>query len=382
MESLTKFLDLAKDVWGQGVFGLNIGDLFIACVILYAFIILRQLFTKIIIAWLGVIAKRSQTHFDDKAIECLEGPIRLLPIALGVFIASEYLYVEGNFSIFCMNLVRSLLVFSIFWAGYNLTDLVSELLGHAKRLFTPVMVDWLQRAMKVIFFFIGAATILEVWGIEVGPIIAGLGLFGVAVALGAQDMFKNLISGVWVIAERRFNKGDWVKIEGVVEGTVEKIGFRSTIIRRFDKAPVYVPNTKLSDSAVINFSAMTHRRIMWKIGVEYKTTVDQLKQVRDGIENYLLTNDAFAKPEDVSTFVRIDSFNDSSIDILLYCFTNTTNWGEWLEIKEKLAYKVKEIVEDAGTSFAFPTQTIFMESEGNELSSDKFKELKPSKLKA
>jgi len=204
--------------------------------------------------------------------------------------------------------------------------------------------------------------VLEIWGIQVGPILAGLGLFGVAVALGAQDLFKNLIAGILIIAERRFNKGDWIRVDGVVEGTVEQIGFRSTMVRRFDKAPVYVPNTDLSENAVTNFTAMTHRRIYWHIGVEYSTTLDQLKAIRDQIEAYIFNEAEFANPEDVSTFVRIDRFSNSSIDIMLYCFTNTTNWGEWLEIKERLAYKVKQIVEGTGTGFAFPSQSLYVQA--------------------
>jgi len=196
----------------------------------------------------------------------------------------------------------------------------------------------------------------------VGPILAGLGLFGVAVALGAQDLFKNLIAGILIIAERRFNKGDWIRVDGVVEGTVEKIGFRSTMVRRFDKAPVYVPNASLSDNAVTNFTAMTHRRIYWHIGVEYRTTLEQLKTIRDKIEAYILDSQEFARPEDVATFVRIDRFSESSIDIMLYCFTNTTVWGEWLEIKERLAYAIKEIVEDAGAGFAFPSRSLYVET--------------------
>ena len=224
------------------------------------------------------------------------------------------------------------------------------------------MVEWLVKAIRATFIFIGTATILQIWGIEVGPILAGLGLFGVAVALGAQDLFKNLIAGLLIIAEKRFNKGDWIRVDGTVEGTVESIGFRSTVVRRFDKAPVFVPNAKLSDSAVTNFSSMTHRRIYWKIGVEYRTSVDQLRSIRDAIESYVANNDAFANPPDVVRFVRIDSFSDSSIDIMLYCFTRTTNWGEWLEIKEQLAYAIKEIVEGAGSAFAFPSQSLYIEA--------------------
>jgi MscS family membrane protein len=123
-----------------------------------------------------------------------------------------------------------------------------------------------------------------------------------------------------------------------------------------------VPNAKLSDNAVTNFSAMTHRRIYWVVGVEYRTTVEQLREIRDGIEQYVLNSEDFAKPPEVATFVRIDKFSDSSIDIMLYCFTKTTVWGEWLAIKEELAYKIKQIVTEAGTSFAFPSRSIYVET--------------------
>jgi MscS family membrane protein len=147
---------------------------------------------------------------------------------------------------------------------------------------------------------------------------------------------------------------------------VETIGFRSTLIRRFDKAPVYVPNSILSDNAVINFSEMTFRRIYWVIGVEYRTTIDQLRKIRDEIETYILKSKDFAQPPDVPTFVRIDKFSDSSIDIMVYCFTKTTVWAEWLEHKEKLAYHIKQTVEGVGTSFAFPSRSIYMEKTGPE----------------
>ena len=225
------------------------------------------------------------------------------------------------------------------------------------------MMVWIFKALKVLVIFLGAAIILEIWGIAVGPLLAGLGLFGAAVALGAQDLFKNLIGGITIIAEKRFHPGEWILVEGVVEGTVEDIGFRSTKVRRFDKAPVHVPNSNLSDAVVTNFSRMTHRRIKWKIGVTYSTDVKQLQIIRDGIMNYLIQNEAFAKADEVSTFVRVDSFNASSIDFLVYCFTKTTNWGDWLEIKEAFALEIKRIVEEeAKSSFAFPSQSIYIES--------------------
>ena len=127
-----------------------------------------------------------------------------------------------------------------------------------------------------------------------------------------------------------------------------------------------VPNTHLADSAVTNLSARTYRRIYWNIGLEYSTTVTQLQKIRDDIEHYITSSQDFVPPEEIETFVRIDSFNASSIDMMLYCFTHTTNWGEWLKVKELLAYKVKEIVEQAEANFAFPSQSLYIESISSE----------------
>ena len=142
-------------------------------------------------------------------------------------------------------------------------------------------------------------------------------LFGVAVALGAQDLFKNLISGILIIAEKRFNTGDFIKVEGTVEGIVETIGFRSTVVRRLDSAPVFVPNAQLSDTAVTNCPSRRHRRINWTIGLEYRTSVDQLRSIRDGIESYITKNDAFVKPPENILFVQRASLPVSSLYSLI-----------------------------------------------------------------
>ena len=362
MDSLREFWGLVVDVWQNGLLGVDIGRLLAAIGIVVVFLVLRRLFTTVVLGALQRWAQRTSVSFDEQAVDALRDPIRFVPVVLGVFFALEVLQLGGTFEVAAENLVRSLIVANIFWAFYQLVDPLSVVLQRLETVFTHELVVWLVKAIKLAFVFIGAATILEVWGIRIGPIIAGLGLLGVAVALGAQDLFKNLIAGLLVIGEKRFRRGDWIKVDGVVEGTVESIGFRSTRIRRFDKAPVHVPNAALADNAVTNFSAMSHRRIYWMIGLEYRSTLAQLRQVRDEIEDYVLNNEAFAKPPEVATFVRIDRFNDSSIDIMLYCFTKTTVWGEWLEIKEALAYRIKEIVEGAGTGFAFPSQSVYVES--------------------
>ncbi|MBL4692488.1 MAG: mechanosensitive ion channel family protein [Magnetovibrio sp.] len=362
MQSFEKFWDLVVQVWATGAFGIDVATLLSALGIFVVFMVLRGLMARFVIGALRIKAMRTKTMLDDELLNALEAPIRMLPLVLGTFLALDYLPLKNAHQDLADSLVKSMITIAIFWGLHRAVSPLSHLLHKLETIFTPVMIDWMVKSIKVIIAFVGIAAVLEIWGIQVGPILAGLGLFGVAVALGAQDLFKNLIAGILIIAEQRFNKGDWIRVEGVVEGTVEQIGFRSTMVRRFDKAPVFVPNAKLSDNAVTNFSSMTHRRIYWYIGVEYSSTIDQLRDIRDQIESYILTNDAFADAKDVSTFVRIDRFSDSSIDIMLYCFTNTTQWGEWLEIKEQLAYTIKEIVEGAGSSFAFPSQSLYVEA--------------------
>lgn len=361
-ENLQEFWSLVVDIWTRGFLGIEVGRLLTALGIIILFLILRHFFTLIIIRRLKRWAERTEGDLDDAAIEALAPPIRFIPLVIGIFVAIGYLDIRDSVGEIADNVLRSLVVFTLFWFLFAAVAPFSFVFGKLEKIFTRPMVEWLVKATKIGIAFIGGAIILELWGIEVGPILAGAGLLGVAVALGAQDLFKNLIAGILVIAEKRFHPGDWVRVDGVVEGTVETIGFRSTRVRRFDKAPVFVPNAKLSDNAVTNFSAMTHRRIYWMIGVEYRTTVAQLREIRDGIESYIVGNKEFAQPDEASTFVRIDSFNDSSIDIMLYCFTKTTNWGEWLEIKEKLAYHIMDVVQKAGSSFAFPSQSLYVES--------------------
>lgn len=364
---MSDFWTLVKSVWNDGLWGINISQILTAMGIMLLALLIRSLFTHFIVRQIERLTAHTTNEIDDEILKLLEAPIRFIPVVIGFFIATAYLDLSNELQAFIDNLNRSLVAFTLFWALHRGSDLVSHILQKAEQVLSPSMIVWLSKIIKTAFIVIGVATILEIWGIEVAPLIAGLGLFGVAVALGAQDVFKNLIAGLFIIGERRFNPGDWVLVEGVVEGTVEQIGFRTTTIVRFDKAPVYVPNAKLSDNAVTNFSRMTYRRIKWLIGIEYSATSEQLRQIRSDIESFIDDNKDFARPEETSTFVHIDRFSDSSIDILLYAFTVTTDWIEWLKVKEDLLLKIKEIVATAGTDFAFPSRTLYIEAHGSDI---------------
>ncbi|MEE2704670.1 MAG: mechanosensitive ion channel family protein [Pseudomonadota bacterium] len=366
IDQVYKLMGLVNEVWHIGVAGQGFNRILISLIIISFFIILRGLFSRFVITFAKKIAKRTDTDFDDKLIDALEDPIKLIPVILGLFFAINYIHLNDNYENVANLFIRSLIVFAIFWGLYKVILPVILVFRGLESILTREMISWLVKFLHLAVLFIGGAAILEIWNIKVGPILAGFGLFGVAFALGAQDLSKNLIAGILVIAEKRMHEGDWIFVDGVVEGVVENIGFRSTLVRRFDKAPVYIPNAKLADNAVVNFSGMTHRRIKWLIGLEYNTSTDQLRVIRKKIEEYISSNPNFASPKDASTFIRVDSFNDSSIDLLLYCFTKTTDWGGWLEIKEDLAFAVKDIVETSGSGFAFPSRSIYFQQSKND----------------
>ena len=234
---------------------------------------------------------------------------------------------DGKMLIFIDNVNRSLITILIFWLIHQIVEPLTYLIRRVEELLSKDLLNWVVKANKILIIFFGFAATLDIWGIKIAPIIAGLGLFGVAVALGAQDLFKNLISGILILLEKRFQNGDWIKVENIVEGVVEKIGFRSTLVRRFDSSPVMVPNFNFAENAVTNFSNMKSRRIYWNIGLEYRTTRDQLRKIRDEIDNYITNDGNFVKSSEQPLFVRIEKFSDSSIDLLIYCFATTTNWG-------------------------------------------------------
>ena len=295
MEQISKFWQVVVEVWEQGLWGIDIGRIIVALLIFCIFLFLRQLLARFIINRLKAIAGKTKFAFDDEIVEALQKPFTFIPVILGFFFATEFLFYHGTLGIIpdqtaeaiktitgktesleslVDKTLRSLVVFVIFWSLVRLVQPLSFIFKQLEEAFSATMVEWMLKGIRISFILIGAATILQLWDIQVLPILAGMGVVSVAVALGAQDLFKNLISGILIIGEHRFNPGDWIKVDNEVEGTVESIGFRSTVVRRFDKAPVYVPNAKLSDNSVINFTAMTHRRIYWMITVQYCTTIE------------------------------------------------------------------------------------------------------------
>ncbi len=354
-------------VWDIGVFGTNLGEIFQAIGIFLLFIFARRLFFLTVMKSLKHLAKKTQTDVDDQVIAALEHPLEFAFVVIGLYFAGQFVGLSDTGDHLLSQFVRSLIALTLFWAIYRVIDPLSALFDRAIGLFGSesmheTVKGFFVKLVKAIIVCLGIAAIFQEWGFNVAAVLGSLGLVGMAVALGAQDFIANMFAGLTIFLDRLFEKGNWIKTPDV-EGTVEAIGFRATKIRRFDKALVTIPNSKLANEALINFSRMTQRRIYWSIGVEYRTTQDQLQAIIRDISEYLHSQPDFeTNPRQTKTFVFLDTFGDSSINIMLYCFTKTTVWGEWLGIKETLAYKIKEIVEGHGAAFAFPSTSLYVEA--------------------
>ena len=345
------------------IYGFTYGQIVTILAILLFSLIVRGIFSRVVVRGIARAASGPETKFDDALVKAVSTPLRIVPVILGIYFALQYAQVSGVAAEVADRVLQSAITLAVFWTLSRTVNALEFIFIDLRDTLSPAIIDWMVKLLQIILIVLGFGAVAQIWGIAIAPLIAGLGVFGIAVGLGAQDLFKNLIAGILIMSEKQFHPGEWIKVDGVVEGTVEKINFRSTLIRRFDKSPAFVPNAKLADNPVTNFSRMSHRRIKWVIGVEYRTTVDQLKYIRDEIEAWLWNDERFAKPPEAALFVRVDRFNDSSIDFLIYCFTHSTNWGEWLAIKEEFAMTCYEIIEKAGTGFAFPSRTVYMQQQ-------------------
>ena len=359
------FFKLLAEVWEEGLLGIGLTEIFISISIVAVAFILRAFVVNRVFQWVESLADKTETEVDDVVFESLRKPVGYIPITLALYLVSIYLPLAGSLGTFIENLVKASLAFTIFSVFSNAVSPLFSMLSNSTIL-TAAMTMWLERAIRVLVWVIGFAIILDIFGIQIGPIVAGLGLFSVAVALGAQDLFKNLISGILIIAENRFQPGDRIEVEGHLHGMVDKIGFRSTVIRLFNTSPMIIPNKDLSDVKVINHGEMYHRRIDWKINLVYSTTLDQLKEICTKIETFLSDYKDLVVNEKQESFAKTIAFNSSSIDVQILCFTNPCNFTEFSTIKEDLVYEIINIVRSSGSEFAFPSRSIYVESGGSD----------------
>jgi|TARA_B000000475_G_scaffold166628_1_gene134119 MscS family membrane protein len=354
-------IQIITNVWNQGFLGIGITEIIISMLIFVAGAISRAILVGRVLKWLESITINTESEIDDVLLDALKKPLGYVPMTIALYLIAIYLPLSGAAELFATNLIKALIAFTIFSALANSVTPIFQAFTSTAVL-TKSMTMWLERSARMIIWIIGAGIILDIFGIQIGPLVAGLGLFSVAVALGAQDLFKNLISGILIIGENRFQPGDRIEVPGQLHGMVEDIGFRSTLIRGFDTAPMLVPNKDLSDVKVINHGNMEFRRISWTLNLTYSTTQKQLAKICESITHYINTSDQFIVNPGQESFARTEELAASSIDVRVLCYTKPIGFTDFSKVKQDLIFEIIKLVRTNGSEFAFPSSSIYLEN--------------------
>lgn len=254
-----------------------------------------------------------------------------------------------------------LFIISIFWIFLRIIDFIAHVFYYKAELTESKsdgqMISFMRELSKILIIIFAVFVILgAVFNLNVATIIAGLGIGGIAVALAAQDTLQNLLGSFTIFADKPFVVGDLIRIDKY-EGTVEKVGFRSTLIRTLDKTMVIIPNKKMVDSPLENMSLRNLRRMKFNIGLKYDTPSAVMLKISKEIEKFV--NDHPSTSDD--TLVTFESFGDSALNIQVLYFIEIVDYNDYMHIRQEINYRIIQIVTENGAGFAFPSQTVYHE---------------------
>lgn len=264
-------------------------------------------------------------------------------------------------------ILRSILVICFFWAVYNTTDNATDFLKYTlnkSHIYPEEFIFTLFQALLRFFVcFMGTYVVAREWNFDVSAFLASLSIGSLALAFAAKDALSNVFGSIVIIIEKPFVVGDWIIVKDI-EGIVEQITFRSTIVRTFTDEVVAVPNSLLTNTPIYNMSRRDKQRIVFTIGLTYSTTAEQIQQVCSRIRTYLEESPITVKlPGKIR--VHFTAFNSSSLDIKVDFFISTTDAFERLEYNNQLNLEMMKILDECGVSCAFPSRSIYFENSLN-----------------
>ncbi|MGM0571695.1 mechanosensitive ion channel family protein [Marinobacter sp.] len=305
--------------------------------------------------------ERSSNLWDDAVLHALRRPMIGFVWLQGVYWAAEVAHKFSEAEIFSANdkLLELGFVFIIVWTLFGVIKQAEEILASPVKMKRPMdytTVNAISKLLRAVVAITALLTVMQSLGYSISGVLAFGGVGGIAVGFAAKDLLANFFGGFIIHLDRPFKVGDWIRSpDREIEGTVEVIGWRLTTIRTFDKRPLYVPNAVFTQIAVENPSRMQNRRIYETIGIRYadvKEMSDIVADIRQMLENH----------EEIDTnqtlIVNFLSFNSSSLDIMIYTFTRTTQWVKYHEVKQDVLLKISDIIESYGAEVAFPTRTL------------------------
>ncbi len=338
------------DHWVSHVFAVALA------VVLVNFLLVRTL------ARMQKAVDRSQTVWDDAVFAAASLPLRAFMWVQGLSIAAGMVDPLPQDEVFALvGPARKVAVIVILvWFLLRLINEVGHNIvasGHADDpRYDDTTVEAVGKLLRLAVIITGTLVMMQTLGISISGVLAFGGIGGIAIGFAAKDMLSNLFGGLTIYLDRPFAKGDWIcSPEKDIEGTVEHIGWRSTVIRRFNKRPIAVPNAIFTNLVVENPSRMTNRRIYETVGVRY-ADAGRMGAITDAVRSYLRENSDI--DTDQTIIVNFDKFGASSLDFFVYCLTRTTNWVEFHRIKHEVLSRILHIVEEHGAQCAFPTRTV------------------------
>jgi len=347
------------NLFAYQIFGIPMAQLLAATIVFSFILLLRKFFTLLVLSTLQKLAKFTTTYYDDRIISALKEPLRFAFVVIAVHLFFLIIFQETQI---IKNILNTLIVYDIFWAILAISEALRGLAHEfAARFSTDLSKEignFMLTILKILISGIGLGAMLQVWGINVTALVASLGIGGLAFALAAKDTAANLFGSFALLADKSIRIGEWIKV-GRTEGVVESIGMRTTKIRSFGKSLITVPNQMIANTPIENFSRRGVRRIKMRIGLTYSTNSTQINTIVEEIRYMLRNNEGISQKE--TLLVNFESFGDSALNIFIYTFTSTANWAKYLNIREDVHLKIMQIVEDNHSSFAFPSQSIYME---------------------
>ncbi|BBB33363.1 MscS family membrane protein [Thermotomaculum hydrothermale] len=336
----------------------------IALLVLFLAFFLKRVVVGRFFSLLGKIAGKTKTKSDDFLTENIPPVINSFILVIAIYIIASLFKTDISHPLFKKivdNVFLFLIVFVVIRLSFVLIDafviLLSEWTAKTKSSLDDQIAVVARKSLKVVSVILGILFLIQNMGYSVSGLIASLGLGGLTVALAAKDAVSNFFGSIVILVDSPFKIGDWVKM-GSVEGVVEEIGFRSTKIRTFEKSLITVPNFKIANESIENFSNRDRRRIKFTIGVEYSTPPEKVETVISGIKALIEAHSEIAHD---FYLVNFTTFADSWLEIFVYCFTTTTNWKRYLEIKEEFNLSIMKLLQKEGVNFAFPSQSIYIE---------------------
>jgi len=308
----------------------------------------------------------TKNYWDDSIVKAAQTPVTALIWIIGLSFAAEIVQGQSGAVIFeAVDPIREVGVIAILaWFLVRFIRLgeknIVRLRLEAGEDIDRTTTDAIGKLLRISVIITAVLVILQTLGYSISGVLAFGGIGGIAVGYAAKDLLANFFGGLTVYMDRPFDVGDWVRSpDQQIEGTVEKIGWRVTCIRTFDKRPLYVPNSVFTTISVENPSRMTNRRIYETVGIRYDDAGKMAAVVKD-VKEMLVGHEEIDTRQ--TLIVNFNEFAPSSLDFFVYTFTKTTNWVEYHRIKQDVMLKIIEIIEGHGAECAFPTSTIHLAS--------------------